>query len=198
MTDWGEWHDQHDGDLKGRLVAVQEIIAAWLDAAPAGTLRVTSACAGDGRDLAGVVPGHPRHADVEVVLVELDEALANTASASFPTIQGDAGELSTYLGLPPAKLLLLCGIFGNISDGDVRETIRNVSRLCEQGATVVWTRHRRAPDLTNSIRAWFAQEGWAEQSFVSPGPDEWSVGVARLTVDPLPFEAPLRLFTFIR
>ncbi len=196
MTDWKQWHDQYDGDRQGRLLAVQEVIAAWLDAAPVGTLRITSACAGDGRDLGGVVPAHPRARDVEAVLMELDADLADTASATFPTIQGDAGELSTYLGLPPADLLLLCGIFGNITDQDVRQTIAHASRLCAWGATVVWTRHRRMPDLTGSIRAWFAEEGWTEESFVSPGPGEWSVGVARLTTDPLPFEAPLRLFTF--
>ena len=198
MTDWRQWHEQYDGDLQGRLLAVQDVIGSWLDAAPEGTLRITSACAGDGRDLAGVVPGHRRAGDVEAVLVELDADLADTASVSFPTIQGDAGELSTYLGLPPADLLLLCGIFGNISDDDVRQTIAHASRLCAWGATVVWTRHRRSPDLTDSIRAWFLDEGWAAQSFLSAGPDSWSVGVARLTVDPLPFEAPLRLFTFTR
>ena len=74
----------------------------------------------------------------------------------------------------------------------------NASRLGAFGATVVWTRHRRQPDLTDSIRAWFAESGWVEKSFLSAGPDSWSVGVARLAVEPLPFEAPLRLFTFTR
>ena len=198
MTDWRDWHEQYDGDLQGRLLAVQDVVRTWLDTAPAGRLRVTSACAGDGRDLGGVVPTHPRGRDVDAVLVELDEVLADRASATFPTIQGDAGELSTYLGLPPADLLLLCGIFGNISDEDVRHTIAHASRLCAYGATVVWTRHRRQPDLTDSIRTWFVEEGWKEESFLSAGPDSWSVGVARLTVEPLPFEAPLRLFTFTR
>jgi hypothetical protein len=197
VTDWRAWHEQYDGDLQGRLLAVQDVVRDWLDTAPAGRLRVTCACAGDGRDLGGVVPTHPRGRDVDAVLVELDEELADRASATFPTIQGDAGELSTYLGLPPADLLL-CGIFGNVSDEDVRNTVRHASRLCAFGATVVWTRHRRRPDLTDSIRAWFAEEGWAEEAFLSAGPDSWSVGVARLTVEPLPFEAPLRLFTFTR
>ena len=198
MKDWRQWHEQYGGDLAGRLLAVQEVIGGWLDAAPAGTLRITSACAGDGRDLGGVVPDHPRGRDVEALLVELDEELATRASAVLPTIQGDAGEMSTYLGVPPAGLLLLCGIFGNISDEDVRTTISNASRLCDPDATVVWTRHRREPDLTDRIREWFDSAGWAEEAFVSPGPDSWSVGVARLTVAPLPFEAPLRLFTFAR
>lgn len=196
MTDWRAWHEHYDGPLQSRLVAVQGVLTGWLDAAPTGTLRITSACAGDGRDLGGVVPGHSRERDVEAVLVELDAELSDRASQSFPTIQGDAGRLSTYAGVPPADLLLLCGIFGNISDDDVQNTVANASRLCAPGATVVWTRHRREPDLTEAIRSWFTSAGWVESAFVSPGPDSWSVGVARLAVEPVPFEDEVRLFAF--
>jgi hypothetical protein len=78
----------------------------------------------------------------------------------------------------------------------VQNTVGNASRLCAPGATVVWTRHRREPDLSDRIRAWFTSAGWVESAFVSPGPDSWSVGVARLTVEPLPFDDEVRLFAF--
>jgi hypothetical protein len=41
---------------------------------------------------------------------------------------------------------------------------------------VIWTRHRRPPDLTPSIREWFAQAGFAERSYVAPAPYILSVG----------------------
>ena len=111
---------------------------------------------------------------------------------------GDAGELSTYREIPPADVLLLCGVFGNISDEDVRTTIENASRLCRPGARVVWTRGRREPDLTPTIRRWWGDAGWRETSFVTGAPTaEWAVGAAYLTRDPLPYEQ-MRLFSFVR
>jgi len=107
----------------------------------------------------------------------------------------DAGETSSYAGATPADLLLLCGVFGNIDDDDIRTTVENAPALCAPGATVVWTRHRRAPDLTPAIRGWWADVGFEEVAFVSPGPASPSVGVCRLSVEPLPF-ADRHLFTF--
>ena len=96
----------------------------------------------------------------------------------------------------PVDLLLLCGVFGNVTDEDLRTTVANASRLCAPGATVIWTRHRRAPDLTPTIREWWSRAGFEEVSFVSPGPNSPSVGVARLVTEPLPF-AELHLFSFV-
>jgi hypothetical protein len=45
------------------------------------------------------------------------------------------------------------------------------------GATVIWTRHRRLPDLTPQIRAWFTESGFDEIAFEAL---ETSVGVNRL------------------
>lgn len=36
---------------------------------------------------------------------------------------GDASVTSAYVGAVPADLVLLCGIFGNISDADIRATV---------------------------------------------------------------------------
>jgi hypothetical protein len=77
----------------------------------------------------------------------------------------------------------------------VRRTIAALPRLAAPGATVIWTRHRRAPDLTPAIRAWFGGAGFAEVAFTSPGPDGFAVGVHRLVDPPLPFR-PGPLFAF--
>jgi hypothetical protein len=37
------------------------------------------------------------------------------------------------------------------------------------GATVIWTRHRRPPDLTPQIRGWFAASGFDEIAFDALG-----------------------------
>jgi hypothetical protein len=61
--------------------------------------------------------------------------------------------------------LLLCGIFGNISAADIRRTVDAAASLCADGATVIWTRHRRPPDVTGQMREWFASNGFDEVAF---------------------------------
>jgi hypothetical protein len=113
-------------------------------------------------------------------------------------VVGDAGTTSSFASAVPADLVLVCGIFGNITDEDVRRTIEALPTLCADGATVIWTRHRREPDLTPTIRGWFAGAGFEELLFASPGIGKYAVGVHRLARAPLPFSSGVQLFTFFR
>ena len=101
----------------------------------------------------------------------------------------------------PADLLLLVGIFGNISDDDIRSTVAAAASLCAPGAHVLWTRGTTIGDrdLTPAIRGWFAEAGFTELDFaVHDGDGHPSVGFARLDVSPAAFEPGKRLFTFLR
>jgi hypothetical protein len=139
-------------------------------------------------------------------LVELDSELAAAAREGvkaagleqLEVVVGDAGSTDSYLGAVPADLVLACGVFGNISDRDVETTVRVMRSLCAARGTVIWTRHRRRPDLTPAIRQWFAGAGFAEQGFTSPGIDAFAVGVHRLAEPPLALSAGQQLFTFTR
>jgi hypothetical protein len=71
------------------------------------------------------------------------------------------------VGAVPADLVLVCGVFGNISDDDVKTTVLALPTLCAHGGTVIWTRHRREPDLTGAIRTWFKEAGFVERAFVA-------------------------------
>jgi len=84
-----------------------------------------------------------------------------------------------------------------VSAHDVRTTVANASRLCARGAVVIWTRHREAPDQTPAIRGWFAEAGFEELAFDSPGEDRFAVGTHRLVTDPLEFRDDVRMFSFI-
>lgn len=206
---WVEWHEGYadpDSGLSRRLHLVRRHVADALTAAPTGPVRVLSLCAGEGRDLLGVLPGHPRRDDVTATLVELEPALARTAGdtatnaglSAVTVITGDASDTATFADAVPADLLLLCGIFGNVRDDDVRRCIDHSASLCAPGATVIWTRHRLEPDLTPSIRAWFAAAGFDEVAFGVPDGNQWAgVGVHRLAAPPRPFVAGTRLFTFV-
>lgn len=214
--DWASWHEHYDdpqSPLRLRLALVQGHLADALANAAPGPIRLVSLCAGQARDVIGVLPGHPRRGDVTAVLVELDPDIADqarrgAAAASLASVhvrQADAGLIASYADALPADVLLLCGIFGNISDGDIRRTVTAAATMCKPGGVVIWTRHRREPDLTPQLRAWFTDDGFEEVAFDSPPTaTRTAVGVNRLPSSPaavsypavqdLPVAAPL--FTF--
>ena len=209
MKDWVAWHAAYDdpqSPLSTRLRAVRGRLADALDAPPPGPVRLVSLCAGQGHDVLGVLPGHPRGPQVSAVLVEYDPqnaALARQGAeraglAQVEVRQADAAQVANYADALPANVLLLCGIFGNVSDEDIERTAAAAPALCAPGATVIWTRHRRAPDLTPRIRGWFQASGFDEVAFDVPDQSLTgvSVGVGRLAVAPpaaLP-EGPLFAF----
>src|SRR5215469_15182208 len=183
--DWVSWHDTYDdpaSPLRMRLTLVTEHLSAAVAAAPDGPVQVVSLCAGQGRDIIGALAGHPRQGDVAALLVELDPANAKIASdrataaglTSVTVRQADAGIVAHY-----ADALLLCGIFGNLDDEDIQQTVAASAAMCAPGGTVIWTRHRRPPDLTVQIRSWFATAGFEEVAFEAPHTTMSSVGVHR-------------------
>ena len=206
--DWVEWHqlyDAPDSPLSRRLVIVQRAIREALDRAPAGPVPVVSLCAGQGRDLIGAIADHPRRHDVIARLVELDERNTDVAQAAARSLGleqvnvviDDAGVTGAYAGAVPARLVLACGVFGNIEDSDIVGTIRILPQLCASDAEVIWTRHRRQPDLTPTIRRWFEDGCFDEVSFEAPEDDVFGVGVQRFRGAPKPLARGARLFTFV-
>jgi len=164
-------------------------------------------CAGQGRDVFGVVPDHPRRDDVSPVLVELDPrnievaraTAAETGLSRVDVLEGDAAVSDIYAPFVPADIVLACGIFGNISNEDLERTVRNLSMLCRTGASVIWTRHRNEPDMTPRIRGWFTESGFEELSFDAIANETKSgIGTVRLIADPVPFQPGFRFFTFTR
>jgi hypothetical protein len=206
--DWFAWHDDYDvpgSVIAQRLTAVQDQLVAALDGLPPGPVRVLSLCAGQGRDLLSVLAGHPRRDDVLARLVELDPRNAEVARRAagdaglsrVEVVVGDAGLSDHYAGVAPAELVLVCGVFGNISDADIHATVVACTQLCATGGTVVWTRHRRAPDVVPRICAWFARNGFELVSLSDRG-EPFGVGAHRLLGRPRPLVTGTRIFTFTR
>jgi hypothetical protein len=78
----------------------------------------------------------------------------------------DAGYSDAYTGAVPADLVLLIGIFGNISEADLMRTIKASPQLCASGAMLLWSRGRRdVNDLNDQIRAQFHDAGFAELAY---------------------------------
>jgi hypothetical protein len=206
--DWVAWHAAYDdpsSPLSARLRRVRSHLSDAIDRAPVGQVSLVSLCAGQGHDVIGVLPHHPRRGDVRAVLVEADACNAGLARRAAVALglsrvevrQADAGLVGSFADALPADVLLLCGILGNVSDGDIRRTVQAAPALCRPGATVIWTRHRRPPDLTPQLRAWFAESGFDEIAFDAVETSALtSVGVSRLRRVPADTLPDHRLFAF--
>lgn len=204
VRDWHRWHDAYDdpaSSLSRRLAVVRRRIDEVLS--HGRTTSILSLCAGDGRDVIPALAAQRTPRNVAVTLVEADPALAaaaakRAAQAGVPVdvVVGDAGAPATWAAVPPVDLLLLCGIFGNISPDDIRRTIRSTPQLLAPGGVVIWTRGGRKPDLRRQVRQWFRTAGLDELSF-DQEPEGYGVGVNRRTKTDVALAAlPDRLFTF--
>jgi hypothetical protein len=207
--DWAAWHREYENPasrLSHRLRVVQHHLRQAIDERP-GRIRIVSMCAGEGRDVIGVLAGHPRRADVTARLVELDrrnagvarEAVRDAGLDGVEVAEGDAGVSDSYEGAVPAEIVLACGIFGNVPDEDVRRTVKHLSSFCAPGATVIWTRGRQQHrDFALTIKGWFEECGFAEIAYEAPDDYGYRVGVHRLTAEPQDFVRGVRLFSFFR
>lgn len=211
LRDWKPWfaaYDDPDSPLSKRLAVVRRGIRQSLDEAPAGTINVLSLCAGEGRDLIPVLAEHPRRADVRARLIEFDPVIAQVArdsaaaaglAGTVEVVTGDAADPALFGDYAPAELLLLCGIFGNISDADIQNTVTRAAQLTARGGTAIWTRHRREPNLVPTIHDWFGAAGFADLWQSDPGlPATIYVAANRQERDPAPSSSGQKLFTFIK
>jgi hypothetical protein len=215
---WVRWHQPYEdptSPLSLRLRFVQSMVRDFLDCVPSppthpGPVRMVSMCAGQGRDVIDVVSTHPRGGDVSALLVELDPALVAFArdraaaagvAEQVRIVEGDASLCRWYESDVPADLVLVCGVFGNISPGDITRTIQALPGWCRMGSQVIWTRHRRPPDATPAIRADFAAAGFTELAFEAPAGYVLTVGRHRLDMEPdagaANFDPACKLFDFV-
>ena len=208
MRDYRRWHDDYDepgSRLHLRLLVVQDLIARAVDELPPGPVRMISVCAGQGRDILTVAKRHRRGADVRGRLVELDPENASRAEADIAAhhLEGidvrvaDAGTTDAYAEAVPADLVLVCGVFGNISDDDIELTVTRLPTLCSSGARVIWTRYPSGNAFAQ-LPAWFEAAGFEIDALVTSEQESFSVGMARLEGPPSPFQPGERLFTFVR
>jgi hypothetical protein len=183
---------------------VQGHLRAELERAPAGEVRLISLCAGQGRDVIGVLTGHPRRDDVRARLVELDErnvALARQAAQAaglhgVEVLQAGAGITDAYAGAVPRPgsggMRHLRQHHGQRHPGHGGRLAQPVRTRC----LVLWTRHRRPPDLTPAIRSCFGEAGFREEAFDTSRDGFMPVGAHRLTGEPAALVLGQRLFTF--
>src|SRR5947209_2798393 len=139
---WVQWHRFYEVDgspLQLRLAIVRRHIGAALDERDGAPTRIVSLCAGQGRDVIGALAEHPGRDAVRARLVELDSQLVADARAAadglglgsiVEVVEGDASLSDCCDGAVPANIVVACGIFGNVSDDDIRAFAQKVPMLC--------------------------------------------------------------------
>ena len=207
MRDYVRWHDSYDdpqSSLSLRLREVQVQLSAALAARP-GPVRVLSACSGEGRDVVGVLRDMPDAARVTATLVEIHPEIAETARSAARGLPvtvrtADAGLSDSYVDAVPADVVLLVGIFGNISDEDLLRTIAAAPQLCAAGATVLWSRSADGGEHNEFIRSGFAAGGFEEVAYREFGAEASrpALGVVQMRCEPQPLSRGQRWFTFTR
>jgi hypothetical protein len=211
LRDWKTWfagYDEPDSPLVQRLAVVQHGIRRALDEAPAETVNILSLCAGEGRDLIPVLAEHPRRADVRARLIEFDPVIAQVArdaaaaadlTGTVDVVTGDAADPALFGDYAPADLLLLCGIFGNITEADIQNTATRAANLTVRGGTAIWTRHRFDPATIPRIHGWFTAAGFSDLWESDPElPTTVYVAGNRQERDPAPLPDDEKLFTFVK
>ena len=213
VRDYLAWHELYDdpgSSLPRRLALVQDALRAELDSRP-GPIRVVSLCAGDGRDILGVLAEREDAARVSVTLVEVLPELAERArraaadvAAEVEVVTADAGCSETYAGLKtvPADVVLLVGVLGNLSDEDVAATVAAMPHLCSPGAMLVWSRGRSlegTDDFVTPVREAFSAAGFAEVSVraFDVEDDRTALGVVRFDGSTVPLGPTQTWFTFV-
>jgi hypothetical protein len=206
--DWYDWHAEYEepaGTLSHRLATVQQYLRDTLDHLPDGPVRLVGLCAGQGRDIAGVLKDHPRAADVGGRIVELDPRNTETAKRllaeagggdRIEVITGDASQTDAYTGAVPADLIIAVGIFGNIVNADVEKLIKHLPGLSAPGAHVFWSRGIDRADLNPEIRGWLKDAGFEEVAWeLLDG--TMGLGVNRYVGPPQPLPPGVQLFNFV-
>lgn len=211
LRDYEQWlrhYDDPDSSLSWRLRHVQAHLREDLDGRT-GAVRIVSVCAGDGRDIIDVLAARDDASRVEAVLLEAHPRIADRAkdravAAGLTGVRvrvGDAADTSAYVDAVPADILLLVGIFGNISETDISKTIATAPQFCAPGATVLWSRGRDGSrdDINDRIRAEFAEVGFSELTYAESDPVSGAaLGTVRYDGAPVPLDPGQHLFTFWR
>lgn len=211
LRDYEQWlrhYDDPDSSLSWRLRHVQASLREDLDRR-AGPVRVVSVCAGDGRDIIDVLADRDDASRVEAVLLEAHPRMAarakeRAASAGLTGVRVrvcDAADTSAYVDAAPADIVLLVGIFGNISEADISTTIATAPQFCAPAATVLWSRgfDRSRDDLNGRIRAEFVEAGFSELTYAESDPISGAaLGSLRYDGAPVPLDPSQHLFTFWR
>ena len=135
MRDWVQWHELYKSNLplRIRLKLVQSQLKRALNKASDGPVTILSLFAGDARDLSGVLSRHARAKDVSAYLIECNSDLVEAGRKKFDDLGlgdqvdfrvADATDPTSYDDIPPADIVLVCGMLGFVTSETTLDLVR--------------------------------------------------------------------------
>jgi len=188
---WSDWPQRayKQRRYQQRLAAVQAHLFDCLNAAPAGQVRVISVCAGDGRDLLGVLEIHQRRNDVAAWLIEQSAQSVNAGAARASALgladavnflHADATLYATYQGIAPADIVLFCGVWGHVPAHERISVIRALACLCKPDGVVIWSRAiAKGLERLEQIQSLFRAPPWERTALTSTPDKTWAIATHR-------------------
>jgi len=207
---WSRWPEEayKQERYQQRLLTVQEHLAECLEAVPIGSVHITSMCAGDGRDVTGVLRSHPRRKDVSARLVELDRrSVAIGVRRSIDAglehavtfLNKDATAYATYKDIGPADIVLVCGVWGHVPTHERARLVRAITSLCKPGGAVIWTRGvSNGVARLHEIQSLFSRSSWVEVRLSVTSDRNWAVTTYRYCGPPRELPDSGQIFHFQR
>lgn len=207
---WSGWseHAYQRPKYRERLRVVQEQLSECLDQAPHGPVRILSICAGDGRDVIGVLQSHRRRRDVEAFLVELNgqsvsegvrQVKASRLESVVKFIHADATDYSTYRNLAPCDIVLVSGVWGHVPANDRATLIHALASFCKSGGKVIWTRKiSKGEHRLKEVQSLFDEASWIPVRQSSTSDKKWVVTSHLYRGSALEVPANGRIFTFLK
>jgi Putative methyltransferase len=208
---WSNWPEEayHLERYQKRLAAVQSHLAGCLDVAAArGSVKLLSMCAGDGRDVIGVLRSHELRQNVSACLVELNgksvalgigRAREAGLEKSVSFVHGDATTFATYQHIAPADIVLVCGVWGHVRAGDRGQLVSSLASLCRAGGAVVWSRGvSQGMRRLHAIQSLFAESLWETERLSVTSDKRWAVVTARFLGPPSSLPVNGQVFRFRR
>jgi hypothetical protein len=205
---WSGWPEKvyQQNLYQQRLASVQQHLTRCLDSVPAGRVCILSVCAGDGRDVIGVLTAHPRRRDVSARLVELDPhsvatGVQSVAAAGLQDVvtflHADATTYATYQGLTPAEIVLLCGVWGHVPADQRRAVVDALATFCTPGGSLVWTRGiAKGVTRVQEIESLFANSAWEQVGRDITADNNWVVASYRYSGPARTLPASGQIFNF--
>lgn len=209
---WIAWHLDYacNDERAARLEIVRKFIDHGVGATAPGGVVLVSVCAGDSRDVLGVLPNHRRRDDVHAWLLEREETLTREAARRVVELDldktvcacaVDATCFAAYAGIPPANVCVLSGVFGNLLPEESFRLIRNLKHVCAPGASVIWTRNLVGHDgarHAEQLRACFEENRFAEEVYLKTPREGYGVGLTRFEGETVAPDREGRFFVFGR
>ena len=205
---WSGWPEKayRRDRYQQRLLAVQEHLAECLDFALHSPVQILSICAGDGRDVIGVLRSHPRPKNAAAWLVELDRqsvaagvrhATSVGLEHAVTFLNDDATDFATFTNIPPSDIVLVCGVWGHVPVAERARLVRALAAFCKPNGAAIWTR-----GLTlglaqlREIQSQFVGPSWEEVRLQFTPDNRWGVATHRYRGPPVERPTSGRIFNF--